>query len=297
MGFESVHPAVNLIFYAAVITGSIAFDHPVFLLIAFLSSFAYSVRRKGRRGLVFNLCLLPVMIILALGYSLTHHFGVTVLSHDFIGNNMTAESLIYGLVIAARLAAVVMWCESLFSVVSSDKIVYLFGRLSPRLTFFLSVFLRFIPRLGREAGRIDLAQQGIGRGSCQGKWHSRLVNRLRIFSMLLTWTIDALSLEADSMKSRGSLLRGRTAFSIYRFDNRDRLLVVVLFSEIIITVMGWILGAANLFYSPVIIWRAYDAADAMTAVGYAALCLLPLGLETGMDFHFRRAEKKMSVSD
>ena len=34
MGFEFCHPAVNFIFFTAVLYGSIAFSHPVFLAIA-----------------------------------------------------------------------------------------------------------------------------------------------------------------------------------------------------------------------------------------------------------------------
>ena len=51
------------------------------------------------------------------------------------------------------------------------------------------------------------------------------------------------------MRSRGSLLRGRTAFSIYRFDNRDRAFVIALFTCITLTAMGVILGASNVVQS------------------------------------------------
>ena len=204
MGFEFCHPAVNFIFFAAVLYGSIAFSHPMFLAIACAAAFAYSVRRGGQRALVFDLCLVPLVLVFALCYAGSHHFGVTVLRQNFIGNNMTAESLVYGLVLGVRAACVCMWCSALFRVVSSDKIVYLFGRVSPRLALFLTILLRLIPRLNREAVRIDLAQKGIGRGSNQGNVWERLVHCLRIFSMLITWLIQALALEADSMKSRGS---------------------------------------------------------------------------------------------
>ena len=38
MGFEFCHPAVNFIFFTAVLYGSIAFSHPVFLAIAYALS-------------------------------------------------------------------------------------------------------------------------------------------------------------------------------------------------------------------------------------------------------------------
>ena len=169
MGFESCHPAVNFLFFAAVIYGSVAFQHPVFLAISCLCAFAFSMKRTGKRAVIFNLCLLPLVVCFALYYSSYHHFGVTVLKQNFIGNNLTVESFVYGLVIGLRFATLCMWLEAIFRVVTSDKVVYLFGRVSPRLSLFLTILLRFIPRVGREARKIYLAQKGIGRGSKQGK--------------------------------------------------------------------------------------------------------------------------------
>ena len=292
MGFESCHPAVNFLFFAAVIYGSVAFQHPVFLAISCLCASAFSMKRNGKRAVIFNLCLLPLVVCFALYYSSYHHFGVTVLKQNFIGNNLTVESFVYGMVTGLRAAAVCMWLSCLFRVVSSDKVLYLFGRVSPRLSLFLTILLRFIPRIGREARKINLAQKGIGRGSNQGNVFRRLVNCLRIFSMLITWMISALALESDSMRSRGSLLRGRTAFSVYRFDNRDRAFVIALFSGITLTAMGAILGATTMFYNPRIVWKPLENVSALTAAGYAVLCLLPMGLECWMEYRFQRARRK-----
>ena len=291
MGFESCHPAVNFLFFAAAIYGSVAFQHPVFLAISCLCAFAFSMKRNGKRAVIFNLCLLPLVVCFALYYSSYHHFGVTVLKQNFIGNNLTVESFVYGLVIGLRFATLCMWLEAIFRVVTSDKVVYLLGRVSPRLSLFLTILLRFIPRVGREARKINLAQKGIGRGSNQGNVVQRFINCLRIFSMLITWMISALALESDSMRSRGSLLRGRTAFSIYRFDNRDRAFVIALFSCITLTAMGVILGASKMWYNPRIIWRPLNGIGVTAAIGYLALCLLPLGLELWTEYRFNKARR------
>lgn len=291
MGFEACHPAVNFIFFAAAIYGAVSFKHPVFLAIAYVCAFAYSVKRRGRRAIIFNLCLLPLILAFALYYSSYHHFGVTVWKKNFIGNNMTLESFVYGLVIGLRFATLCMWLEAMFRVVSSDKVVYLFGKVSPLLSLFLTILLRLIPRIGQEARRINLAQKGIGRGSNQGNLFQRLTNCLRIFSMLITWMISALALESDSMRSRGSLLRGRTAFSIYRFDNRDRAFVIALFSCITLTAMGVILGASKMWYNPRIIWRPLNGIGVVAAIGYLTVCLMPLVLELWTEYRFNRARK------
>ena len=293
MGFEACHPAVNFIFFAAAIYGTVSFKHPVFLAAAYVCAFVYSIKRCGKRAVIFSLYLLPLILVFALYYSSYHHFGVTVLRQNFIGNNLTVESFVYGMVTGLRAAAVCMWLSCLFRVVSSDKVLYLFGRVSPRLSLFLTILLRFIPRIGRETRKINLAQKGIGRGSNQGNVFRRLVNCLRIFSMLITWMISALALESDSMRSRGSLLRGRTAFSIYRFDNRDRAFVIALFFGITLTAMGAILGATTMFYNPRIIWKPLENVSAVTAAGYAALCLLPTGLEFWTEYRFQRARRKV----
>lgn len=292
MGFEACHPAVNFIFFASVIYGAVTFKHPVFLLIAYLCAFAYSVKRCGKRAIILNLCLLPLILAFALYYSSYHHFGVTVLKKNFINNDITLESIVYGLVIGLRFATLCMWLEAMFRVVSSDKVVYLFGKISPLLSLFLTILLRLIPRISQEATRINLAQKGIGRGSNQGNIFQRLINCLRIFSMLITWMISALALESDSMRSRGSLLRGRTAFSIYRFDNRDRAFVIGLFFCVTLTAMGVILGATDMWYNPRILWNHLDGLEILTAIGYLALCSMPMGLELWTEYRFRAARKR-----
>ncbi len=84
MGFERCHPAVNLIYFTAVIGGTVCFRHPVYLAISLCSAFLYSVKRKGRRAVAFGLCLVPLVVALGLFYSSYHHFGVTNLRQNFI---------------------------------------------------------------------------------------------------------------------------------------------------------------------------------------------------------------------
>ena len=288
MGFERCHPAVNLIYFAAVLTGTVTFQHPAFLMISFLCAFAYSVKRNGWKAWMFNLCLLPLVAAFALYYSSYTHFGMTVLRQNMVGNNMTLESLVYGVVLGVIGAGVCMWFSSVFSVFTTDKVVYLFGKVSPRFSLFLAIALRMIPRIQKEAKRINMAQQGIGRGANQGNLWQRFRNSLRIFSMLITWTIDSLTIASESMRSRGSNLRGRKAFSIYRFDNRDRLFVIGLFLCLTLTMMAILLGQTDMVYDPEIIWTQVNP---LFCIGYGILCLMPLGLELWTEYSFQKARR------
>ena len=191
MGFEKCHPAVNFIYFATVIAGMIVFQHPIFLLISFLCAFLYSIKRNGWKSLVFNVALLPCVAAYAFYYSSYTHFGVTVLQQNRIGNNMTLESLVYGFVLSFVVAGCMIWFSCVHSVFTTDKVVYLFGKASPRLSLFLAILLRMVPRIKKEAQKINTAQRGIGRGANQGNVFQRLRNSIRILSMLITWTIDS----------------------------------------------------------------------------------------------------------
>ena len=290
MGFERCHPAVNLIYFAAVVAAMITFQHPVFLAVSFLCAFAYSAKRNGWKAVAFNLCLLPLIAAFALYYSSYTHFGMTVLQQNFVGNNMTLESLVYGIVLGVCVAGVCIWFSCVYSVFTTDKVVYLFGKVSPRLSLFLAILLRMVPRIKKEAKRINMAQQGIGKGVNQGSFFARVHNGIRIFSMLITWTIDSLTIASESMRSRGSSLRGRKAFSIYRFDNRDRFFVIGLFLCLTLTMMAVLLGQTDMVYDPKIIWTDVSP---ILCIGYAVLCLMPLMLEIWTEYRFQKARESL----
>ena len=293
MGFERCHPAVNVIYFAAVIAGTILFQHPVFLAISFVCAFLYSVKRNGWKAVVFNIVLLPLVAVVALYYSGYTHFGVTVLQRNFIGNNMTLESLVYGFVLGFVVAGVMIWFSCVYSVFTTDKVVYLFGKVSPRLSLFLAILLRMVPRIKKEARKINTAQRGIGRGANQGNLWQRTRNCIRIFSMLITWTIDSLTTASESMRSRGSSLRGRRAFSIYRFDNRDRAYVVALFACLTMVLMAVMLKQTDIIYDPRIIMTPVTTMSYVFYAGYAVFCLMPLGLELWTEYRFKKARRSI----
>ena len=293
MGFEKCHPAVNFIYFTTVIAGMIVFQHPIFLLISFVCAFIYSIKRNGWKALIFNAVLLPCVVAFALYYSSYTHFGVTVLQQNVIGNNMTLESLVYGFVLGIVVAGVLIWFSCVYSVFTTDKVVYLFGKVSPRLSLFLAIILCMVPRIKKEAKRINTAQQGIGRGANQGNLWQRIRNCIRIFSMLITWTIDSLTTASESMRSRGSTLRGRKAFSIYRFDNRDRAYVVGNFACLTVIFMAVMLKQTDIIYDPRIIMMPVTTMSYVFYAGYAVFCLMPLGLELWTEYRFKKARRAL----
>lgn len=289
MKFDSYHPTINLIYFAAAVFCTVSFHHPVFLGISYLAAFIWSVKLNGKRGMVFNLCLIPLIFVYSAVYSYYNHFGITNLRSNFIGNQITLESVVYGLVIGITAAAVIMQFSCVFAVVSSDKIVYLFGRISPRLSLFLSILLRGVPRIKERARRIGLSRSGIGKGCGQGNIFRRIRNSIGLISIVITWTLEDFVESASSMRSRGYALKGRTAFSIYRFDNRDRSLVVAFFFCLVVTGMAAALNQTNIYYNPEIIMNRITPLSYLFYGVYALFLLLPFLLQVVGEYRFRHS--------
>ncbi|MEI3138797.1 MAG: hypothetical protein V8T31_04080 [Lachnospiraceae bacterium] len=98
MRFDSYHPMINLIYFVTAIVCAVNFDHPVYLAISFLCAFVYSIKLNGKRSLIFNLCLIPLIGAYTAWYSYYNHFGITNLRMNFIGNQITLEAVTVGIV-------------------------------------------------------------------------------------------------------------------------------------------------------------------------------------------------------
>ncbi len=286
MRFDSYHPAINLIYFVVAIGCTVWFHHPVFVAISYLCAFAYSVKLNGKKSLIFNLILIPLIVIFAGWYAYYNHFGITNIKQNVIGNQITLESLVFGLVIGITAATVIMWFGCIHELITADKVVYLVGRVSPKLSLFLSILLRMVPHTREKASKINTAQRGIGRGVGDGNILRRLLNVFREISIILTWLIESSVSMSASMRSRGYGLRGRTAYSMYRFDNRDRSLVLSFFGCIAMIIAAVLLDQTQIHYDPQIIFNRITAASVFFYVAYAVFLLLPMVLQIVGERHF-----------
>lgn len=299
MRFDSYHPIINFMYFIVVITCTIYFNHPIFLALAYLATFLWSVKLNGRRALIFNLCLIPCLLLYVIWYSSYHHFGVTNLWQNKIGNWITLESILVGAVRGIKAVTVCMEFSCVFATVTSDKMVYLLGRISPNLSLFFSILLRSIPRIKKQMKKIDVARQGVGQGVRQGNIFQRIWHGIVQVSIIVTWGIEHLIVSAASMKSRGYSLRGRTAFSIYRFDDRDRVLVVGIFFCTMQMYLADLAGKTRMIYDPMILWNPINVWSVLSYIIYGVLLFLPLGLQMIGEYRFKKSqlvyEQKKSV--
>ena len=291
MRFDSYHPFLNLLFFVAVIAFTIWWTHPAYLAVSYVCAFVYSIKLRGLRSLILNLALVPLALLWGAWFATHTHFGITVLGSTIIGNNITYESIVFGIVQGFMLASVVMWLSCVFAVFTTDKVVYLLGRVSPRLALMLAIVLRAVPVVADRSKRIGIAQRSIGAGVGQGNAFRRLVHLVHHISALISWSVERFVEMAESMKSRGSRLRGRTAFSLYRFDNRDRSLALLLIALITACVEAAAFGQPFMLYSPEIVANRFTAATFVFLIAFFLLCITPFALQVIGEIRFSMERK------
>ncbi len=282
--FAAFHPLVNFLYFALVLLFAMFFKHPVSLAASFLCAILYAAELQGwRKALGSVLALLPLILFAAVLNPAFNHQGVTILCYLPTGNPLTGESILYGFAAAVMLGSVILWFTCCTAVLTSDKFIYLFGRVLPAVSLILSMTLRFVPRFRTQLQAVREAQRGMGR-DITGKLSVQIKNAAAILSALITWSLENAVEMADSMKSRGYGLSGRTAFSIYHFERRDWLLLGWLLLCAVYICYGWFEGALRWQYFPV-----FGGQLALSyQMIYLALCLTPVMLARKEEYLWKR---------
>ncbi|WP_455581138.1 energy-coupling factor transporter transmembrane component T [Dysosmobacter sp.] len=274
--FSGYHPLVSLVYFALVLAFTMVVMHPLSLMISWLGGLTYAACLYGWRAVAAKLRgLFPMLVTAAIVNPAFQHRGVTVLAYFPSGNPLTLESILYGLGAAGMLAAAVTWFFCCTAVMTTDKFVELFGRAAPSLSLVLSMTLRFVPRFRRQFHAVARAQRGLGRDVSDGGPIRRLRLGAAIVSAVVTWSLENAAETADSMKSRGYGLSGRTSFSIYRIDGRDKAALVWLLGVGGFLCFAALRGALSWRYYPAACGAPLTALFAAAQGGYLALCLTP----------------------
>ncbi len=287
--FSSYHPIINFIYFALVLVFSMCFMHPAYLAVSLATAVAYNIYLKGKKAVRFSLMyMLPMMLMAAVFNPAFNHEGATILTYLPSGNPLTLESVVYGVAAAVMLAAVVSWFTSFNEVITTDKFVYLFGRIIPALSLVMSMTLRFVPKFRNQIRVVSEAQRCVGRDVSDGSIFRRARNGITILSIMITWSLENAIETADSMKSRGYGLPGRSAFSIYRFDSRDKSALCWLIFCGVYIISGWIAGGAYFRYYPTMKGVEFSPIALSFLLVYLALCLTPVIINVKEDRKWKR---------
>lgn len=293
--FGNCHPAVNFAYFALVTGCGMFFMHPVCLAVSLLGSVSYYTRlrrlRGGRSARFFLKLALPVMLLAAATNTLFNHRGDTVLCLLPTGNKLTLESILYGAAAAVMLVSILAWFGCYTEVMTSDKFVYLFGRAIPSLSLVLSMTLRFVPRFKERFEQVKEARICMDKTarSPMGK----LKNAVTCFLTVARWSLENSIVTADSMKSRGYGLRGRTSFSVFVFTERDACLLAWLGLSALFLISGAVSGNLSWSYYPGFGGALTEPLTAALEAVYFAVCFTPIAVDFLEDRQWRSSRSKI----
>lgn len=270
--FGKFHPWVILAYLTMVLMITMCSRHPAMILLSFVSSFGYSVYLLGWKVWKRTVaCGLSIAVFAVLLMPLFYHNGITPLFY-VNGLAVTKECVVYGGMMTAMLLSALQWFFVWDKLLREDQILYLIGRVMPRLALLITMSLRFVPLLVRRMWEIRESQTGLG--DRQGRHSFR--DAMRDLSVLLSWSLEDSIETSIAMESRGYGLKRRSSFHLFHWRSRDGialLLMSVLFFPVIVQLWA---GAMSVSYFPAIrldqnIWHLF-----LCGIPYLLLAFAPL---------------------
>ncbi|HBT64183.1 MAG TPA: hypothetical protein DEB10_05935 [Ruminococcaceae bacterium] len=272
--FSTFHPVSFLIYFICVIVIVMFAGNPVFYILSLIGAvgfYAFQAKRRFWHDLLFYIL---AFIIIALANPLLSHKGMTILF--FLNDNpITFEAIAYGVALAAMMIATLCWFQSFSVIMTSDKLFHLFGRAVPGLSIILSSALRYIPLFRSQSKKIMNLQTAMGLYS-KGSYIDGASGTMRVFSAMVTWSLENAIDTADSMKARGYGQPGRTLFSIFRFRLRDLQLIIVSVILFAITILGIAFGYSEFSFYPKLSTISVAPEAIICYAAYGLFALLPL---------------------
>ena len=292
--FAGYHPIVNLAYFVIVIAIAMFSMHPVIICISLIMSLVYLTYLIGIRKVIGRLKLLVTMTIMIIVINpLFNHEGMTILGYFKTGNPLTLESIIYGIFMALLMMSVILWFAIYNVIMTSDKFIYIFGRIIPHLSLIISMSLRYVPRFKEQFIRVREARRCMGRDINQGNVFIRIRNLAAILSIMITWSLENSIETADSMKSRGYGLPGRTAFSIYKFHKRDSIALTAM--SVCTMAFVWLVTNDKMYYRyyPVFERNLANIWSMMAYALFVIICSIPMLIDICDSYRFKRTELNM----
>lgn len=232
--FSEHNPIAIFVHFMLTIIIAMFIQNPIILLLALFGSILYyavTFRKISAKTLIFWILL---FLLISLINPIFSHKGETVLL--FInGKAITLEALFYGINNGIMILAVMIWFLVFSEIMTSDKVMYIFGKFSPRLALLISMSLRYIPLYRQRASIINNAQKTMSLYK-ESNIVDNLKGGMRVTSSLITWSLETSVDTADSFAARGGELKHRSSFSLFKFRKNDTVLIIisiVLFSAVI----------------------------------------------------------------
>ncbi|MEG2105423.1 MAG: energy-coupling factor transporter transmembrane component T [Clostridia bacterium] len=251
-----------------VIAFSIAFLHPVFLIISFLIALSFAILLRGGKAVKFALCFIfPTIIIFSLVNAITSHYGVTNLFKLGI-NYITLESIAFGLASGTAFSTVIIWFFCFNQTVTTDMMLDVFSVFSRKIALVISMALRLVPLYNMRLKKMHEVS-----GSESKNFFYSVKLAVLTLSGLISWALEQSVITADSMSARGygiGLSRKRT---LGKFSKTDALVLVLLLLFTATIIFFGASGQAAAQYNPRII---FSSPPVYFIILYTLFCAFPI---------------------
>ena len=291
--FQKLHPAVQFTYFVVVIGLGMFVRNPLIqaelLLLSLASEQAINSHAAGdssggkrkkttTKNLHYPGFLFAIILLSALINMLTYHDGIRVLFY-INENPITAEAGIYGMTVGLMIVTTLSWFKVYQKVLTQDKFLYLFGRISPALAMTVSMVFRYIPLLQRRMEEINRADRAMGVYRSDLPLMKKMKVKTREFSVLISWSLEQSIETSQAMEARGYGAKNRSSYHRFLFYRRDGMVLSGVLVLTAVAVICLVFGFGKTYFYPEFAFAAPGAKLLILAMTMLLLGGLPVLLK------------------
>lgn len=256
---KNFHPLTLFLYFLYVLFISVFSFNPIVLVSGLSGAVLYCLIISDKKAaLKLLLTCIIMFLIVTLTNPLFSHNGKTVLF--FINDNrVTLEAFIYGGVLGFAIAEVILCFKCFNLVFDSEMLIFLFGKISPKIALVFSMTLHFIPNLIRSFKEINGSQKTVNK--------HRVKRYLSSFSAVITLAMENSIITSDSMKARGYGCGKREYYNRFKITPADAVYIAVFTALFLLS----IIFKSDFIYYPDFI---FPGLYSLNIVGYTAFFIL-----------------------
>ncbi len=287
---EKQNPITILCYLFFVIFITMFSTNPIMLGISFVSGILLYCMLCGVKKTLVRLGYFIIFVaIIAIINPIFSRQGMTQLFWigDFV---VTLEALLNGVAIGVMFGSVIIWFGVLNVLLYSDKIIYIFGKFTPKIGTILSIALGLFPKYIVQYRKIDNNLKGLGLYD-GASFLSKVKLKMHTLSTLITWSVEGAVLLSDNMSARGYDLKDKRIYGKYTFGVADGILLIVSLAlgTSILVFMG--LGSCNFYYYPTFKQIVWDSSVWIYFVTFVFMNILAvINLWEGVKWQFLKSK-------
>lgn len=271
--FSEYHPLTIFVHFISFVMIAMFLPNPILLTVALVGSILFYILVFGKVKYKTVMFWILLFVGITVINPLFSHNGITVLFF-LNGYAVTFEAVLYGINNALMMLSVFIGFLSFSEIMTADKVMYLFGKISPKLAVLLSLSLRYVPLLKRQARKINNTQHTLGMYK-ENNIIDSVKSLTNVFSSLTTWSIEMSVDTANSFYARGGELKGRKSFSFFKMTKTDFILIGVSIFLLGIILLVQSSGKLNVEFYPSFVLNENDVLCFVAYFSYFLLVMLP----------------------